>query len=1144
MIVNSLSGHAQRRRRFTLSRYGLTVLLATLLGALLAAPVAHAEQTKFYNEAHSLLGGCFDSATDHVLDPGCPEGPQPPEGPFVKPSAVATDAYGDIYVLNQNESQGYEAHHVDIYDPQGHYIAEVAQQGAHGIAVDSTGHLYVNFDVSLVGGARGLVRYDPTVYEPEAGKIAYGSPPVTISSGESRSNYMAVDFTDDHFFLRLSGRIVEYGPPTDGVPNEVLTEEIGEGTLATFENPNGAVAVDATRQRLYTVDWMPAGAEKKTVIRYFNLQAPYELLGTIDGSTTPSGNFGSGVNGWARTSLAVDEAGGHLFAGDISSLAKLYELEPDGTYVGQLANPVLEGSGVRIAVDNSEASPNQGYLYVPSGVSASSSHLYAYEPKSEPEPPAVEAVSAGGVTEDEAVLRATINPKSEPAHWSFEYTTQADFEAEGFAAAQLAGEGEISAGNRDVKVSAPATGLLPGTTYRFRVVAVNQCLEGGCSAEKEGSFTTFLAPLQTDPGGCPNKALRTGPSAALPDCRAYELVSPADTGGLIPIEPQEGGASGSLFPTPTASPTGDSLVFRIPGGVLPGFKGGVGGFWGDDYVATRTAAGWDNQLIGPDGSQASYIGPGGLSAEHGYYAFEAGATGSLVIDGAATDYVRYPDGSFHLAGEGDLATAPQVTVHYIAPQGSHLLFTAELQLEPEAPPVGAAVYDRTPQGLAVVSLLPGDVTPSAPASYEGSSRDGSAVAFRIFGDETLYVRLDDAETLHGAPAGAEYAGFSADGRYLFYMLGGDLYRFDTQGPPEEPSTEEALKITTSADITPVNIASGGTAAYFLSPTALPTGPNPLGAEPQEGKENLYHWDGSSTRFVATVTERDAEGKPISVGTGTSQRDGLGIWLEMEESHLAQAILSSRTTPDGGALLFESRAELTGFQSGGKAEIYRYDAAADTLGCLSCDATGATPAADARLLRIEPQSPIGEFSEVPNLSANGARAFFETPERLVNADNDALVDVYEWEVQGEGSCAQQGGCLFLISSGQSARDNTLYGLSESGEDVFILSGDLLAGGDADETTSVYDARVEGGFPPPPARAGECLGEACQPAAVAPDDPTPASAAFQGAGNVTEKSRRRCPKGRRAVRRAGKTRCVARHKKHRQQRQGGAKGRGQR
>ena len=58
--------------------------------------------------------------------------------------------------------------------------------------------------------------------------------------------------------------------------------------------------------------------------------------------------------------------------------------------------------------------------------------------------------------------------------------------------------------------------------------------------------------------------------------------------------------------------------------------------------------------------------------------------------------------------------------------------------------------------------------------------------------------------------------------------------------------------------------------------------------------------------------------------------------------------------------------------------------------------------------------------------------------------------------------------------------------------------------------------------------ECLGEACQPPPNPPNDPTPASAAFKGSGNVPSE---RCPASKRRVMRDGHPRCVAKkHKKH--------------
>jgi hypothetical protein len=309
----------------------------------------------------------------------------------------------------------------------------------------------------------------------------------------------------------------------------------------------------------------------------------------------------------------------------------------------------------------------------------------------------------------------------------------------------------------------------------------------------------------------------------------------------------------------------------------------------------------------------------------------------------------------------------------------------------------------------------------------------------------------------------------------------------------------------------VNIPAQGSGAYFTSLKELTSEANPNGAKALEGQPNLYYWDGSEIRFVATLSSEDLEGSY-----------GFYRWMPgVDDGVLGPD--PTRSDRAGSTLLFRSHAQLTDDDTDAYADIYRYAASEGTLICVSCNRTGVPKGTDAWLS----SSPI-ETALVPNLSEDGERAFFESSERLVPADNDGLQDVYEWESEGKGSCRQQGGCLFLISSGQSGRPNFLFGVSASGDDVVFSTSDLLTADDSDETPSIYDARVEGGFPHPAAGSGECLGEACQPAAIAPPVVTPASSIFQGAGNV--KRNKGCPKGKHLQRVHGKTRCVRRRRRH--------------
>jgi hypothetical protein len=209
-------------------------------------------------------------------------------------------------------------------------------------------------------------------------------------------------------------------------------------------------------------------------------------------------------------------------------------------------------------------------------------------------------------------------------------------------------------------------------------------------------------------------------------------------------------------------------------------------------------------------------------------------------------------------------------------------------------------------------------------------------------------------------------------------------------------------------------------------------------------------------------------------------------------------------------------------------VYRFDSAGGSLDCLSCNPTGAPATEDAKLQSANREGFALFFALawLQNLRADGQRAFFESSEALVPADTDNLQDIYEWEAKGVGSCASSDGCLYLISSGHSARNEYLYAVSESGDDVFFLSSDLLLPVDQDETPSIYDARVGGGFPEPV--EAECQGEGCRPQMTPPPPMPPAQTQTSGPGDNVKPLR--CGKGKRKVKRNGRVRCVKKKKKH--------------
>ncbi len=1091
---------------------GLVVACVMALAAP-ALAVETVDSARQFNPDLSLVGGCAEpEKLDPVEDPGCPTTPPSSAHPpslFAKPTSVATDFYGNIYVGNFGKALSGSEGRVDIFDPSGVFITEVkVPSGTMAVQVDSKGYLYV---AAKFEGTIDFYRYTPTEYEGSEGKIAYGTP-VKFHDSFAPFIGIAINPANDHFFYNGgSGGIVEFSSAEDG------NEEVGSIDLGTWPYGTG-IAIDATRGRIYATD-------EDTRVRVFDLASPHELLDTIEPSAVPENEFNTFL------SLAVDEGTGDLFLLD-SAANRIYEFDEEGNYISTLERGFQEPEGAQIGIDNGPFSPNGGlssegrYLYVPSH-KAGTGHSFAFN---EPSvcPPRVQDLSASDPTDSEVELQGSIDPCGAETSYRIEYTTQARFDEEGFAGATTIEDGVLEADHGLEAIFAAVGGLQGGTGYRFRIVATN---EAG-SDEAEGSFKTFPNP-PIEPEACPNRPFRIGFAASLPDCRAYELVTPPDTNGRAPVGTNHLG----YFTNRQVSPDGNRIPFRVEGGTLPGL-GGTGSYLGDPYLSTRGPDGWSTIPTGPSGDETVSVVPGGSSPDQGYSFWTATAEGSKVLENQWTVYLRFPDGTSKLLADGSLADQPEVRGLLISENGSHAIFvtsggpTSPRQLEPEAAPDGtAAIYDRALDGkLRVVSLLPGGVPLEAGkgANYLGASLDGKGVAFTV--GSKLYLRYDNAET-YAIGEGVTFAGVAEGGNRIFYVEEGKLLRFDAE-------SEEVTPFSTGK-VTPVIVSPDGSAAYFISTSVLTSTPNPEGVKAKLNQQNLYLSREGAITFVGTVTKRDVEG--ISEGDSTQQVDGLGLWTDAASKDTPGrfAVVPARTSTDGAVLLFQSRAPLTsGFDPNGHSQVFRYDE--EKLTCLSCNPITSSASADATL-QSRQRGTFALFyttAWLENLRADGRRAIFQSIDPLVPGDTDGLQDVYEWEDQGVGSCTLPAGCVYLISFGHSIRDEFLWAVSRSGDDIFVLSGDLLLPADADETVSIYDARVGGGFPgavAPP----DCQGESCRPQLGESPQLLAGSTPVTGSGD-NFKPKRTCPKGKRKVKRGGKVRCVKKHRGHK----AGTKGKGAR
>jgi hypothetical protein len=649
-----------------------------------------------------------------------------------------------------------------------------------------------------------------------------------------------------------------------------------------------------------------------------------------------------------------------------------------------------------------------------------------------------------------------------------------------------------------------------------------------------GSFSA------ADAAPCLNEGLRLGPSASLPDCRAYELVSPPDSNGrfLGALNTFNQPPARQVLPVELFSPERDSVAFLSYQSALPELRGATG--VSDVYEAIRGEAGWlTDRRLTPSGFETNYPLQLGVGRDHLFniVTVNSGSASPLAVEEESSAYLGNPDGSFELLGMGTLGTEPYAEARYVGIGGSHIIFSTGhdsaqsfwcflasskcevLRLEEDAPPTGTgAIYDRSVDGpTRVVSLLPGDVSQAAgqEAFYKGTSEDGTVVAFEV--ESTLYVRLDNTETIEAASASPTFAGLSADGSYLFYLSGGDIRRFDT-------GTEDTDQVTGTGDGKIVNVSADGSHVYFVSESQI-------GGEGEAGKPNLYGWNDGATTYIATVVPSDLEqtsGKLNGLPALTHWTD----WVANRPAGGAEqgpGAESSRVTPDGAVLIFESRARLTPYDNTeadagscgdpvkageGCTEIYRYEDGQAGPSCVSCNPLGERPTADAHLQELEH---VNSPMILHNLSDDGSRVFFETAEALAPGDVDGINDVYEWQ-EGEG----ENGHLALISSGNSANyplaleqasvptPNVLLSITPDGKNVLFLSEDALVPGAGEGgPTAIYDARVNGGFPVAP-KPVSCLVEGCRPPATGmlPSVTQSGSEFIQGSGNVEPRGHRRC------------------------------------
>jgi hypothetical protein len=1172
----------------------------------------HDNRVERFSAAGAYLGQFNGSAT-YEVEGKTLSGPAAPSGELGRPALLAVDdsgkpvledpSVGDVYVVDA-------AHNViDKFGPAGEYISQIAEDEGGpfaqilGVGVDSAGDVWVvcsresqeePFSETVEFGDTGsfvkrgfsLERGRPDGIASDAHGSVYA---VGRSSGREQQTLEEALFKQEESGERLVIAANVEAFAIDQSNGQVLVDKgdslqlfgpFGEPPLQPSQVFPGAGLSDshgvAVNSATHTVYASQRGTDDIAVFDYLTLptvltQRSYatgETTATLSGTITPEGE--------AVTQCSFDYGAEASYGQSVpctQTPAEINALSKGGTVPVQVS---AELSGLQALASYDfrlDAADGNGTEY------GNNESLYTFGR------PTISEAAVSRVGSTEATIGAQVDPGGLMTGYRVQYGT---------GSVEEHATGEMSAGSARARVgiSVSLNGLQADATYRVRFTAGNSA---GTTQAGELIFTTTALQTGTTPtqSSCPNKTY-SGFSPALPDCRAYELVSDPLDEVYTPDYDQpsnENSGTGEYVSAPggyyRAAPNGEALSYvggESNSGV--GGSGATGSASGNQYFSLRGSDGWRSSDVSPPtlSKFAEYsedlttqIFTGKEEPQSESFRAEPAELG-----GCQNAIYRHDASGFHA-----LVTMNQGSNECggirsgISADDQHLLFEAAGPYAPgatlaESVEGGANLYDAVGGELYQVNVLPDGEPEQHPAasfgvvygSYgtEGDklgdiSRDGSRIVWTALQGEgkelhpkALYVRENDVQpqspvvnggctvatdactvqvdVAQGGPESGEgyYWASAADDEKLFFtdchrltadstahfqgactrreseaegpqFLGNDLYEYDFARPAGQRlvdlTTDHDPQDASGADVQGVIGASeDGAFVYFVADGVL-AGANAEGKAPVGGQPNLYVRHGSGTTFVVTLANGD---------DGIQTNDVsyfIGDWQVQPGGR------SAEVSPSGGAVSFLSTLELTGYDSEAPPplqtrlpELFVYQVSSGRLACASCSPVGAAPIPTVERVKVPgtivPTSSSETFVSRWMVDREGAaQAYFMTNQPLVGTDTNGLQDVYEWQGDGSGGCAQAAGCISLISTAESASNAYFVEASAEARDVFFTTRSVLTPAGESERIKLYDARIDGGRPEP---SLACVGTGCQGAPPAPPIfATPASVTFDGVGN---------------------------------------------
>jgi hypothetical protein len=681
----------------------------------------------------------------------------------------------------------------------------------------------------------------------------------------------------------------------------------------------------------------------------------------------------------------------------------------------------------------------------------------------------------------------SVEPRGYDTHYRFQYVTQEEFKANGWSSAAStpegdAGSGPFAQGFPALIVGEDLPGLQPGKTYDYRLVASST--QG--TVDGSDQHLTVPTPASAEEPACPNESLRGGGlSAHLPDCRAYELVTPAEKEGSM----DNWEYSGNLSTPVLVGEDGEHAMVRAQ---TSRWGRNVDAVKNSYFFSRETGKGWRMTAATPQpGAAQNSYQPSLFSADLTQIGLDVGSESTLENLSPGLELVAgAPGGPYTTVASAPRSSEPQ-WIAASADFGTLVLSKAGKLYE-----WSHAELHQVDSCVATMAKIMGGGAPGGAVSEDGSrvffeAASGSGCS----GASHLYMRVEHGRETVDVGA-YEFLAANADGSNVLVekRTGETLYEYliyDAESKTVKPlfSAHEQLHVSASRDLSTIYVSS----KEQLTPEAPPLSTESEDAGP--APEELYRYDipESKLRFIVQTSH----------SSGYVSSDGrYYYWASI-----------------GVAAVFNDASSEPIVEE--QEQVYRYDSAENIVECMSCASSfNPEPKRFSTFLAGNVVEPTVNDVPTPMVASdNGDYVFFDTAAALVPQDIDGELyagttnyfteehdfyyspssDVYEWRKNGVDGCSYVQGCLALVSSGTGGLKNILLGTTPSGHDVFFATHSRLVAQDTDGQGDLYDARIGGGFPPPASGPTECEGDACLSPLAAPIDTTPASLSFSGPGN---------------------------------------------